>query len=72
MAINSFEDLFRRYGLHFSDEDSSDEKISSFQKLYFYLNEEVSLIKKNENKVNWVKQIKKGVGQGHHPLNLNK
>ena len=72
MRLNSFEDLFKRYGLNFSWEDSVDEKISSFQKLYFYLNEEVSLIKKNENKVNWVKQIKKGVGQGHHLLTLNK
>ena len=72
MAINSFGDLFKRYGIHFSDEDSSDEKISSFQKLYFYLNEEVSLIKKSENKLNWTKKIRKGV-EGHHPLySLNK
>lgn len=75
MAIKSFNDLFRRYNIHYSEDNSFDDRIESMKKLYFFLNEEVSLMNKDkkENMNNsWKKQIKKGVDQGHHHLNVDK
>ena len=67
------EDIFSRYGLYYSEEGSLDNKIASLEKLYFFLNEEDLLIKKNGNKLGWNNQIKKGDShQGHHLLTLNK
>ena len=36
------------------------------------MEEEDSLVKKNINKLNWNKQIKKGVEGAHHPSPINK
>lgn len=68
----SIEDIFSRYGLYYSEEGSLDNKIASLEKLYFFLNEEDLLIKKNENRLNWNRQIKKGVEGAHHLFSIKK
>jgi hypothetical protein len=68
----NIEDIFNRYGIYFSERSSLDEKLNSFEKLLFFMEEEDSLVKKNINKLNWNKQIKKGVEGAHHPSPINK
>lgn len=68
----NIEDVFSRYGLYYSEEGSLDDKIASLEKLYFFLNEEDSLVKKKHKKLKWNKQIKKGVEGAHHPSPINK
>lgn len=68
MPIKSFNDLFRRYNIHYSEDDSLDDRVESMKKLYFFLNEEVSLMNKDkiESMNNWKAQSEKGDGKGHH------
>ena len=68
----NIEDIFNRYGIYFSERSSLDEKLTSLEKLLFFMEEEDSLVNKNVNKLNWKNQIKKDGESAHHPLNVNK